>query len=84
MTRRKTGCLLYPGPTRSERWGMGAAAVRVTMGTDRSLCGKQADAGELPDADWPDPCVTVRPAGLCPRCWAQHRRALRSVPLADQ
>jgi hypothetical protein len=48
VTRRKTGCLLYPGPTRSERWRIGAAVVRVTFGTDKSLCGKSADAGELP------------------------------------
>lgn len=84
MTRRKTGCLLYPGPTRSECYGSAATVARVTIGTDRSLCGKQADAGELPDADWPDPETTTRPAGLCPRCWAEHRRALRRVPPAQQ
>ena len=84
MTRRKTGCLLYPGPTRSERWGIGATMARVTMGTDRSLCGKQADAGELPEAEWPAPETTTRPAGLCPRCWTKHRRGLRYVPPAEQ
>jgi hypothetical protein len=81
---RRTACLLYPGPTRSEHYGTGATVARVTMGTDRSLCGKQADAGEMLEADWPDPAATVRPAGLCPRCWAQHRRALRSVPPAQR
>ena len=84
MTRRKTGCLLYPAPVRYERWSIGDAVARVTFGTYLSMCGKSTDAGDLPEADWPDPCVTVRPAGLCPRCWAQHRRALRSVPHAQQ
>ena len=74
MTLRKTGCLLYPGPTRSEWWRVGAGGALVTIGTDRSLCGREADAGEIPEADWPDLDTTARPAGLCPRCWAKWKR----------
>lgn len=74
MSRRRTGCLVYPGPTRSEKWLAGFTVYRVTMGTDRSLCGREADTGEIPDAEWPDVGETKRPAGLCPRCWAVWKR----------
>lgn len=74
MSRRKTACLLCPGPTRSELWQAGGIIARVTMGTDRSLCGRNADTGEIPEAEWPDVGATERPNKLCPRCWAVWKR----------